>query len=72
MLRGSFKSAAQRSYTPAAVVFRLLAGAVLHPLYDLRPMLYRTAGTGCILKTFQPLAGKTAAPLTDGHFPRLL
>jgi hypothetical protein len=31
-------------------------------------MLYRTAGTGRILKTLPPLAGKTAAPLTDGHF----
>jgi hypothetical protein len=34
-------------------------------------MFYRTAGTGCILKAFQPLAGKTAAPLTDGHFRHL-
>src|ERR1700678_573268 len=49
-------------------MFRLLAGSALHTLYDLRAMFYGTAGTGCILKTLQPLAGKTAAPLTDGHF----
>ena len=45
VLRGSFKLG-ERWDTPAAVVFRLLAGSVLHPLFDLRAMFYRTAGTG--------------------------
>ncbi len=61
----------ERSYTPAAVVLRLLAGSGLHPLPHFLVIFYRSTGTRGILETLQPLVGKTTAPFADGHFRHL-
>ena len=55
MLGGSFKSLASVRTLQRLIVFGLLAGPVLHPLYDFLAVFYRTAGTGCILEAFQSL-----------------
>src|SRR6266699_2674427 len=48
----------ERSYTPAAVVLRLLASAGLHPQHHFLAIFYRSTGTRGILETLQTLVGK--------------
>src|SRR5438876_1051551 len=61
----------ERSYTPAAVVLRLLADAGLHPQHHFLAIFYGSTGTRGILETLQTLVGKTTAPFADGHFRHL-
>jgi hypothetical protein len=72
----------ERSYTPAAVVLRLLAGSGLHPRHHFLAIFYRSTGTRGILETLvvnlwaiprygiaaQTFVGKTTAPFADRHF----
>lgn len=56
---------------PTSLRFRLLAGQRLYLLPNSSVVLGRPAGTGRILKPFQPARHETPAPLTHRHFGKI-
>ena len=58
------------AHTPTAVMLRLLAEAVLHPLHDFRPMFYWPGRSACILETPQSHY-KRPAPFAYRHLRKI-